>query len=327
VQLGSSDKARTASGNYCSEPGVVPVLVRFVVPFERVASMPAGNAHRVLKTMFDSFSVGVGAGIGNDPGDGGTITPTLWGQFFPIVTADTETRTLAQPTRAGVVTTLCLSEDSGDLTLTVTGGYNNDDDTTIVFDDDGDYVTFVSIQEGTSYFWRAIAQEGTDAVVEEGVFDSLNVTTLSIGGTAITATAAEINAAADVVTEAVTTTNVITAAENGTRFVLNSATGFVSTLPAPAAGLEFWFYTGATPPSSGNHTVVTDSSANIILGNIASPEDAAGSVAVVQDADTISFVASKAVHGDYSHVWSDGTNWYLDGMCSVQDGMTTTQAS
>lgn len=27
------------------------------------------------------------------------------------------------------------------------------------------------------------------------------------------------------------------------------------------------------------------------------------------------------------HVWSDGTNWYLDGMCKVQDGITTTQAS
>jgi hypothetical protein len=26
------------------------------------------------------------------------------------------------------------------------------------------------------------------------------------------------------------------------------------------------------------------------------------------------------------HVWSDGTNWYLDGQCKVQDGITTTQA-
>ena len=49
-------------------------------------------------------------------------------------------------------------------------------------------------------------------------------------------------------------------------------------------------------------------------------------VATVTDADTISLVANKAVHGDYVHVWSDGTNWYLDGMCKVQDGITTTQA-
>jgi hypothetical protein len=127
-------------------------------------------------------------------------------------------------------------------------------------------------------------------------------------------------------TEAVTTTNVITASESGTRFVLNSATAFVSTLPLPAAGLEFWFYIGATEPTT-THTVVTSASANIIVGNISTTEDALGSVATVTDADTISFVASKAVHGDFAHVWSDGTNWYLDGSCKAQDGMTTTQAS
>ena len=127
-------------------------------------------------------------------------------------------------------------------------------------------------------------------------------------------------------TEAITAANTITAAESGTRFVMNTATARIQTLPSPAAGLEYWFYVGATEPT-GTHTVVTASSANIIVGNVASPEDAAGHVASVTDADTISLVASKAVHGDYAHVWSDGTNWYLDGMCKVQDGITTTQAS
>lgn len=155
-------------------------------------------------------------------------------------------------------------------------------------------------------------------------YDIITVSELAVLD-GITATTAEINANCDVLTEAVTTTNVIAAAENGTHFILNSTTGFVSTLPVPAAGLEFWFHIGATEPST-THTVVTNASANIINGNITSPEDAAGDVAVVPDADTISFI-SAAVHGDYAHVWSDGTNWYLDGMCFVQDGMTTTQAS
>ena len=142
----------------------------------------------------------------------------------------------------------------------------------------------------------------------------------------LNATADEINANCDVLTEAVTGANVIAASENGTRFVLNSGTAFASTLPAPAAGLQFWFYIGATEPSGGDHTIVTNSSANIIVGNISSPEDAAGHVAKVTDADTISFKDRKAVHGDHCHVWSDGTNWYLSGMCKVQDGMTVTQA-
>ena len=126
-------------------------------------------------------------------------------------------------------------------------------------------------------------------------------------------------------TEAITAANTIEASESGTRFVMNTATARIQTLPSPAAGLEYWFYVGATEPT-GSHTIVTASSANIIVGNVSSPEDAAGAVATVTDADTISLVASKAVHGDFVHVWSDGTNWYLDGMCKVQDGITTTQA-
>ena len=97
------------------------------------------------------------------------------------------------------------------------------------------------------------------------------------------------------------------------------------TLPAPAAGLEFWFHAGATQVTGGNHTIVTNSSANVIEGSLSSPEQAA--VSCVAAADTISFIADLAVQGDLAHVWSDGTDWYLDGHCFVQDGMTTTQAS
>lgn len=135
--------------------------------------MPAGNAHRILRTLYDAFSSN-GPGILKDPGSGGSIKPSMWAQFCAITTATGETRTLAQPNRAGIMTTICLDSDGGDLTLTVTGGYNNDDDTAIVFDDAGDMVVFLSIKEGSSYYWRAIAQEGTDVSVEEGVFDTIS---------------------------------------------------------------------------------------------------------------------------------------------------------
>lgn len=136
------------------------------------------SAHRTLNDLYRAFE-GVGPGVLPDPGNAGSIEFGQWGQFCPVVTAAAETRTLAQPNRPGILATICLDTDVGDCTLTVTGGYNNDDDTAIVFDDAGDFVTFLSIKEGTSYYWRAIAQEGTDAVVEEGVFDSLTATTLT----------------------------------------------------------------------------------------------------------------------------------------------------
>lgn len=137
-------------------------------------------------------------------------------------------------------------------------------------------------------------------------------------------TTAELAASAN--SEVVTATNVITAAETGKHFILNSASAFVSTLPAPALGLEFWFHAGTTQVTGGNHTIVTNASGNVIEGSLSSPEVVAV-VAVAAAADTISFIADKAVLGDLAHVWCDGTTWYLDGHCFVQDGMTTTQAS
>lgn len=138
---------------------------------------------------------------------------------------------------------------------------------------------------------------------------------------AITATAAEINMAADssANTEIVTTTNIITAAESGKTFILNSATAFVSTLPAPAVGLRYKFIIGQTVPSGGNHTVVTASSANIIDGSA----EVAGAVVLASDEDSINFIDTCSP-GDWVEVFSDGTNWYVKGAASVTAKLTFT---
>jgi hypothetical protein len=89
--------------------------------------------------------------------------------------------------------------------------------------------------------------------------------------------------------------------------------------------MKFRFVVKAAP-SGAAYTIVTGSSANVIYGQVASAEDAAGSVATTAASDTITFVDGKAIIGDYVEVVSDGTNWYVYGMCNVQDGITTTQA-
>lgn len=125
--------------------------------------------------------------------------------------------------------------------------------------------------------------------------------------------------------EVVTTTNVIAATESGTTFVLNSATGFVSTLPAVASGLECTFIVGGTPPSSGNHTVVT-ATGDIIHGLVLyAPTDDAG--AVDDNANTVSFVASQAQEGDWVTLVCDGTNWLVRGQAQVAEGITLTTAA
>lgn len=119
------------------------------------------SAHRVLRDLFRAFE-SVGPGLGNDPGNAGTITPTMWGQQFLIVTAAAETRTLARPDKAGLLASVVLDTDGGDLTLTVTGGYNSAGDTSITFASAGDMVVFMSVKTGTTYQWTVIAQEGTN---------------------------------------------------------------------------------------------------------------------------------------------------------------------
>ena len=142
----------------------------------------------------------------------------------------------------------------------------------------------------------------------------------------VTATAAEINQYCDesVKTEVVTATNVIAASESGRTYFLNSATEFVSTLPAPALGLNYRFIVSAAP-SGANYTVVTNASANIIKGFQNSAAGDAGDTSTGDD--TISFVSAAAVAGDMVEVWSDGTSWFAFARSQVAAGITFTTAS
>ena len=77
--------------------------------------MPAGNAHRILKTLLEAFTPNIGPGILADPGDGGTIRPTMNFQICELVSATAETRVLANPDRPGIRFTLRLLTDGGSI--------------------------------------------------------------------------------------------------------------------------------------------------------------------------------------------------------------------
>ena len=121
-----------------------------------------------------------------------------------------------------------------------------------------------------------------------------------------------------------TALSTLTAAQSGRTFFLNSATEFVTTLPAPAAGLIYTFIVAAAP-SGASYTIVTNASANIIKGQAVNAAGAAGDTGTADD--TISFVDAQAVAGDSVTVISDGTSWFAYGMCAVAAGITFTQAS
>jgi hypothetical protein len=121
--------------------------------------------------------------------------------------------------------------------------------------------------------------------------------------------------------ETVTTTNVITAAESGKTFFLGTAGGFASTLPAPAAGLNYKFIVSVAPTTA--YTIATNGSANIIKGGVNELEvDTGDDGPYSAVGDLISFVANVAVVGDWVSVESDGTSWFLTGQTNADGGVT-----
>lgn len=125
--------------------------------------------------------------------------------------------------------------------------------------------------------------------------------------------------------ETVAATKSVLANESGKTFFLSSATEFVSTLPAPQAGLRYSFIVAAAP-SGASYTIKSAGGTDNIHGVAASAADAGGSVDTTAGtaADTITFVDGQAGIGDRIDLISDGTKWYALGMCSDEDAITFT---
>lgn len=128
--------------------------------------------------------------------------------------------------------------------------------------------------------------------------------------------------------QVLTATKALTPDDSGKTFYLNSATEFVTTLPAPELGLRFKFIVKAAP-SGASYTIVTASSSNIMKGHILSSDLNAASDGDLETSggDTFSFVDAKAVAGDWVEFECDGAVWYASARVSAFDAATITTAS
>lgn len=121
-----------------------------------------------------------------------------------------------------------------------------------------------------------------------------------------------------------TAAGIITAEDHGKILFLDNTTGFATTLPAPIAGFSVEVI-NKTANTTGNHTIVTAGSANVIKGNQNSVAGDAGDSGTGDD--TINFVANSSVAGDRVELRSDGTSWFAYATSRVAAGMTFTTAS
>lgn len=110
-------------------------------------------------------------------------------------------------------------------------------------------------------------------------------------------------------------------------FYLNLAGGFATTMPAPVLGGKVKFIVQTAPTTA--YTIVTLGSANIMKGHVLSADLNAASDGDIETSggDTFTFVANKAVAGDWVEFESDGTSWFASARVSVFDAATITTAS
>lgn len=99
-----------------------------------------------------------------DPGDGKNIAINRYGAIVELVSAAGETRTLAAPSKAGVLATIRMKTDGGDIVLTASAGLNVAGNTTATFADVGDQIVLLSVSAASGYRWEILVNTGSVAL-------------------------------------------------------------------------------------------------------------------------------------------------------------------
>ena len=117
------------------------------------------TAPRVLQDMAKSTELDL-----LDPGNAGTIELDRSMGVCSVVTAASETRKIGSPQRTGVIGTVCLKTDGGDLAITSAGGEilnsGSGTETTATRADAGDTLTLISVSKGANIVWAVLANHG-----------------------------------------------------------------------------------------------------------------------------------------------------------------------
>lgn len=99
------------------------------------------------------------ANIIADPGNAGAI-PVKNSGSVQLVTAGAETRTLAVPTYVGQQMAISMKTDGGDAVVTVAAAINATGNNTVTFNDAGDTIVLLGIENGANKRWKIIANDG-----------------------------------------------------------------------------------------------------------------------------------------------------------------------
>lgn len=249
-----------------------------------------GHAGDPLGNMPNSLNP---ANFGPDPGNGNTIIISKQLQSVPLVSAGAETRTLARPQKLGIFCWVWVQTYAGAITLTITGGYNQNGQTTFVFGAAGQWVLFGSAFDGTNLYWQMISNYNV-AIASGNSNQVVTATT----GLAITA-----------------------AAHAGRIIGLNTAGGLAAALTLPVASGTFNTYRFLVQATltGGNYTVSCSASSGFMGGSMVVGSASFPTVTLTTTSVKMTGAAGTTggFIGDYFECQDIGTNqWRVQGFLS-----------
>lgn len=120
--------------------------------------------------------------------------------------------------------------------------------------------------------------------------------------------------------ETATVDDTLTIAESGKTIYFGTA-GVDITLPAvaTAAGVVYRFVVSANFATT-SMTIATSGGEDKIYGSL----EVAGAVVLCAAEDTVTFVNTAELPGDWVELRSDGTNWYISGQAGTSGAITCT---
>ena len=127
--------------------------------------------------------------------------------------------------------------------------------------------------------------------------------------------------------ESLITTKAIEATDNGKTFGLNLAAGFTVTLPALSevtAGFSITFRVEIQPTTAYIITEDGTADTNTVVGVITTSTGHTTAAAFASDTPVtfLNFVATAGEVGDWATVSTNGTNWFVRGVCQIPTGIT-----
>ena len=192
-----------------------------------------------------------------DPGASGTFAINQSVSCINLVSAAAEARTMPDPAKAGCLVLLHHYTDGGDITVTFSTAFTEDGATTFVFSEVGQMLLLMSVRVSASALaWRKISDYGIGnlALADTAVLDDLST---------MAATAAEIDAVADVSTRIITLVAsgaISQATHEGKTLLLGEVGGnalCAMTLPAATgSGARYLFRVSVV--NTSNYTITTN---------------------------------------------------------------------